>query len=132
MILMSLGLFLFSVPTLVHDELQRRADWRHARAPRVGARDAVQFVGPGEETVTLSGTAVAELQDGDASIDQLRDMAGTGTAWPLLDGAGRVWGTFVILAIDERHRHILADGRALTIDFGIDLLRVDVPEEPAP
>ena len=32
--LMSLGMFVFSLPTLAHDELQRRMDWRHARKPK--------------------------------------------------------------------------------------------------
>ena len=125
MILMSLGMFPFHVPTLAFDELQRRADWRHARTPRVGARDAVQYVGPGDETVSISGTAYAELSKGVASLDELRDMAGTGEAWPLVDGAGRVFGDFVITGIDERHKFLFEDGTARKIDFGIDLLRVD-------
>jgi uncharacterized protein len=123
--LMSLGMFAFSLPTLAHDELQRRTDWRHARNARVGARDAVQFVGPGEEQITLTGTAVAELQDGRASLDALRDMADQGDTWSLVDGRGRVFGAFVITAIDERHSLIGPDGTPLKIDFAIDLLRVD-------
>jgi phage protein U len=51
--LMSLGMFAFALPTLAHDELQRRMDWRHARTARIGARDATQYVGPGDETISL-------------------------------------------------------------------------------
>ena len=86
--LMALGMFLFDLPTLAHDELQRRASWRHARAARVGARDATQFVGPGEETISLSGAVYAEITDGRVSIEDLRTMAASGEAWPLLDGTG--------------------------------------------
>ncbi len=125
--LMSLGMFAFSIPTLAPDELQRRMAWRHAANPRIGARDAVQFVGPGEDTISLSGAAMAELQDGRASLDELRDMATTGDCWSLVDGAGRVYGAFVIVAIDERHKHLLPDGTARRIDFAIDLLAVDQP-----
>jgi len=123
--LMALGMFIFDLPTLAHDELQRRASWRHARSPRVGARDATQFVGPGEETVSLSGAVYAEITDGRVSIDDLRDMAASGEAWPLLDGTGTVFGDYVIEAIDERHAYLMTDGRAQRIDFAIDLLRVD-------
>ncbi|RSU55832.1 oxidoreductase [Sphingobium yanoikuyae] len=122
---MALGMFIFDLPTLAHDELQRRASWRHARSPRVGARDATQFVGPGEETVSLSGAVYAEITDGRVSIDDLRTMAASGEAWPLLDGTGTVFGDYVIEAIDERHAYLMTDGRAQRIDFAIDLLRVD-------
>jgi len=124
MILMSLGMFPFHVPTLAYDELQRRADWRHERSKRVGARDAVQFVGPGNDTISISGAAYAELSQGRASLDELRDMANTGEHWPLVDGAGRVYGSYVITAIDERHKHMFDDGTPRRIDFAVDLLCV--------
>ena len=129
--LMALGMFIFDLPTLAHDELQRRASWRHARSPRVGARDATQFVGPGEETINLSGAVYAEITDGRVSIDDLRTMAASGEAWPLLDGTGTVFGDFVIEAIDERHAYLMTDGRAQRIDFVIDLLRVAEKDEAA-
>lgn len=122
--LMALGMFIFDLPTLAHDELQRRASWRHARTPRIGARDATQFVGPGEETINLSGAVYAEITDGRVSIDDLRTMAASGEAWPLLDGTGTVFGDYVIEAIDERHAYLMIDGRAQRIDFAINLLRV--------
>lgn len=122
---MSLGLFVFSLPTLAHDELQRRADYRHPTSPRIGARDATQFTGVGTETISLSGSAYAELCQGAASLDDLRDMAARGEYWPLLNGAGQVFGDFVITGIDERHKVLFEDGTPRRIDFGIDLLRVD-------
>ena len=126
--ILSLGMFAFSIPTLAHDELQRRSDWKHARTGRVGARDASQYVGPGDDKISINGTAFAELSDGRASLDQLRDMANTGDAWPLLDGAGRVYGAFVIESIDERQKFFLPDGTPRRIDFGIDLALVEDPE----
>jgi len=123
--MMSLGLFLFSLPTLAYQELQRRTDFRHAQQPRVGARDASQFLGVGDETIALNGSAMAELQDGQASLDQLREMGASGEAWSLVDGSGRAYGAWVITGLDERHREFHPDGTARQIDFGIDLRRVD-------
>lgn len=125
--LMALGMFIFEIPTLAHDEMQRKAQWVHARSGRVGARDATQYVGPGAETVSLSGAVYSEITDGAVCIDQLRAMADEGDAYPLLDGTGLVFGNYVIEVIDERHAAIMADGRARRIDFAIDLLRVDDP-----
>lgn len=129
--LMALGLFVFSIPTLAYDELSRKASWRHAATPRIGARDAVQFTGAGEETVSIAGTAFAELADGQASIEQLRAMGASGETWALVDGAGQIWGSFVILTVDEKRRAFFPDGTPRQIDFAIELLRVDDAEVPA-
>lgn len=123
--LMALGRFPFSLSTIAHDELSRRTAWRHATSQRVGARDATQYVGPGEETIGFGGTAHAELTDGRASLDQLREMAGSGQSWPLVDGAGTVFGAFVIQTLDEQHKALFPNGTPRAIEFSIDLLRVD-------
>jgi phage protein U len=123
--LMALGMFVFSIPTLAYDDLSRKAAYRHAATPRVGARDAAQFTGPGEETVSISGSAFAEVGDGGASIARLRSMGETGESWALVDGAGLVWGSFVLLTVDEKHRAFFPDGTPRQIDFSIELLRVD-------
>lgn len=123
--LLAIGMFPFAIPTIVHDELKRRSSWIHATSQRVGARDATQFVGVGAETLSISGTAHAELSDGRASLDTLRDMAGTGNAWSVVDGAGQVYGAFVIQGIDEGLKELGPDGRPRKIEFSIDLLRVD-------
>lgn len=129
--MLALGMFVFALPTLAYDELQRRVSWKHPGTPRVGARDAVQFTGPGDDTISISGTAFAELSDGRASIDQLYEMGDSGEVWSLVDGTGRVYGAFVITGIDERQKHFFADGTARQIDFGLDLLRVDQEDEGA-
>ncbi len=124
-ILMSLGDFPFSLSTLAHDDLSRRTAWRHVTSARIGQRDATQYVGPGEETIGLGGTAHAELTDGRACLDRLRAMADTGDAFPLVDGTGMIFGAFVIVTLDEKHKALFADGTPRAIDFSIELLRVD-------
>ncbi len=127
--LMSLGMFVFSVPTLAFDELQRKTDFRHARNIRIGARDATQFIGPGDDTITLTGSAHVELSDGPASLDKLRDMGTSGETWPLVDGSGKHYGAFVIEGVDETGKAFLPDGTPRMIGFTVQLMRVD--EEPA-
>lgn len=120
--LLSLGMFVFAMDTLAYDELQRKRAWHFASNGRVGAKDAIQFTGPGLETITLSGSAHIDLADGEVSLDKLIEMSAEGESWPLVDGRGNVLGNFVITAIDQRHRHFLPDGQPRQIDFGIDLL----------
>lgn len=123
--LLSLGLFVFSMDSLPFNELQRRTDWRHAKSERHGARPASQYLGPGEDRVSISGTLVPEVAGSYSSLNRLREMAGSGDAWPLVDGAGTVLGAFRIVAVDERQSAHVAGGFARKVDFGIDLERVD-------
>ncbi|MNV99686.1 Phage P2 GpU [compost metagenome] len=52
-------------------------------------------------------------------------MGKSGEAWPLVDGAGRVYGAFVILSLDETQRSIMDNGVPRISDFSLALKRVD-------
>lgn len=123
--LLALGLFVFAMDSLPFNELQRRTDWRHAKADRHGRRPANQFIGPGEDKVTITGTLVPEIAGSYSSIERLREMAASGDAWSLVDGAGNQLGMFQIMAVDERQTAHVPGGLARKIDFAIDLDRVD-------
>lgn len=122
--LLALGLFVFQNDTLAPDELQRRTAWKHARASRVGARDASQFLGPGDDSVTLTGLLLPGVTGTFASLRKLREMADEGDSWPLVTGAGQVLGNFVILSLDERQAFLTVDGIPRRTDFSIELERV--------
>ncbi|MBO9710686.1 MAG: phage tail protein [Caulobacter sp.] len=121
--MMALGMFVFSLPTLAYEELQRRTSWRHVQNPRFGARAANQFLGPGDDLVSLSGRIPPELSDV-SSLATLRDLADAGDALPLVDGRGQVYGDFVIESLEERQAAFLDDGSPMRIDFGLELRRV--------
>ena len=126
--LLALGLFLFAIDTLPYAELQRRMDWRHGKAERHGARPASQYLGPGDDKITINGSIVPELagRGGSySSLSRLREMAASGDAWPLVDGAGTVLGSFRIMAVDERQSAHVPGGFARKIDFAVDLERAD-------
>lgn len=123
--MMTLGTFVFSLPTLAYQQLQRQNEWRHAASERVGARAAHQYLGPGEETIELSGSVAKELTAGEPSLNTLRDLAEDGTPLPLVDGRGYVYGAFVIQSIAETQGQFFRDGAARALDFTMRLLRVD-------
>ena len=122
---MILGMFVFSLPTLAYHELQRQTEWKHASTARVGLRDAHQYVGPGDDTITLSGWVAPELTGSLYSLDALRMMADTGKAWPLVEGTGRILGIWVIESISETSTLFFQDGAARRIEFSISLKRID-------
>lgn len=123
--LMSFGLFVFGMDTLAYDSYQRRRSWRHAATERFGARSARQYVGPGDDFVTLPGSLIPEIAGSVGAIDRLVEMAATGDPYPLVDGAGRQWGEYVLVNLDETGRNIVAGGLPRRIDFTIDLERAD-------
>jgi uncharacterized protein len=122
--LMCLGQFVFSLTTIAHQELQRKTKWRHARTNRVGARAASQFLGPGEDTITLPGVILPEFGSR-VSLDEIHTMADTGEAFVLVDGNGRSYGRYVITDKDETGSVLDQIGRPQRIEFTITLERVD-------
>ncbi len=128
--LLSLGMFVFELPALAYQELERRTDWRHSQNARVGIRAGNQFLGPGEDVITLTGTIPLELGDL-AALDTLREMGDAGESYPLVDGRGRVHGAHVILDLAERQTLPLADGTPRKTEFSLTLRHVDDPERQA-
>lgn len=122
--MMCLGQFVFSLQTLAYQELQRQTSWRHASNNRVGVRPASQFLGVGEETLTLPGVIVPEFGQR-ASLDEIHQMADTGSAFALVDGLGRVYGQFVITDKSETGTLFDLNGQPRRVEFSITLRRVD-------
>ncbi|MFM0642055.1 phage tail protein [Paraburkholderia metrosideri] len=123
--MMSLDQFVFSLATAPYKELQRRRNWKHRTSSRVGARDSSQFTGPGDDTITLSGTVAPESIGSIASIRQLADMGDTGDAYVLVDGAGNVYGAWIIDGLDETQTYHTPEGIPRKIEFSLTLKRVD-------
>jgi phage protein U len=128
--LLSIGMFVFGLPRIAYEELERRASWRFGETDRFGARAASQYLGPGPETITLNGVLVPEIAGSYGDIERLREMAATGESWPVLLGTGEVLGTYRIDNIDDRWRNIIGGGLPRAVDFAVDLTRVDDEPEP--
>ncbi|WP_445495675.1 phage tail protein [Photorhabdus sp. SF281] len=121
----ALGLFVFMLKTTPYQNFQHKQSWRHAFNSRVGVRPAWQFLGPENDTITLSGTLHPELTGGTLSLLVLKLMADSGKAWSFIGGNGAIYGMFVIESIDETKTEFFSDGVARKIDFTLTLRRVD-------
>ncbi|MGB7649316.1 MAG: phage tail protein [Pseudomonas fluorescens] len=123
--MLALGMFVFSLRTAAYQELQRQTDWRHASSSRVGAAPARQFIGRGDDAITLPGIIFPELAGSTLSLDALRLMANTGKAWPMVEGTGRIYGLWVIDSLSENKTIFFPDGTARRIEFTLSLKRTD-------
>lgn len=123
--MLALGMFVFSLSTLAYQELQRQTEWRHPSSSRVGAAPARQFIGRGDDSITLPGIIFPELAGTTLSLDALRLMANTGKAWPMIEGTGRIYGLWVIESLSETKTVFFRDGTARRIEFTLNLRRID-------
>lgn len=123
--LMTLGMFVFSVDTMLYQSLTRSREWRHATADRFGARAVGQYVGPGNDNIGISGLIVPEIAGRYSALETLADMAATGDSYPLMDGLGRILGHYRIVRIDEDHAVVMGGGLPRQIAFRIELERDD-------
>ncbi|WP_372168713.1 phage tail protein [Xanthomonas axonopodis] len=123
--MMSYGTFVFALDSAAYLQLQRQMSWRHATSERVGARAASQFLGPGDENIELSGLIAPELTGTRESLDTLRQLAAVGEPLPLVDGAGVVYGPYLLLSINETASLFFEDGTPRRIEFQLSLRRTD-------
>jgi len=127
--MMSLGQFVFSLPTLAYHEFQRQMEWKHPATSRVGERDAHQYVGKGDETINLTGWIAPGFNGNLDSLAELCSMADKGDAYVLVEGTGRVYGEFVITNMTEGKSVFLEDGYPRKVDFTVSLKRVDLGKQ---
>lgn len=120
-IMMALGDFRFSLDTAAYQDLQRKHAWRWPEIERIGARPARQFIGPGPETIDMTGTIYPSFRGGLSQIDDMRVQADKGEPLTLVDGSGKVWGQYAILSIGETQTTPFSDGTPRKVDFDISL-----------
>jgi len=123
--LATLGGFVFELKTVPYQQLQRSNQWRWSENARTGRRPAAQYLGPGEDAITLSGSLYPELTGGSADLDTLRAMAGEGKSFTFIDGEGHIYGLWFIVSIRETRSVLDEYGSAKKIEFEIGLKRAD-------
>ena len=123
--MLALGMFVFSLSTAAYLELQRQTEWRHASNSRIGTVPARQFLGRGDDAITLPGIIFPELAGSPVSLDAIRLMANTGKAWPMVEGSGRIYGLWVIESLSENRTIFFKDGTPRRIEFTLSLKRID-------
>ncbi len=129
-----LGVFPFSVNTAAYQQLQRNTSYSWASQGRLGHRvlkhlgvggPAYQFIGPGEETISLNGSIYPQYSGtvGRLSLSVLRLQADAGIALPLVSIGGLLLGRYIIEQIQETNTLFFGDGSPRKIDFTLSLKR---------
>lgn len=122
-IMMMLGSFKFFIHTAAYQELNRKTEYKWPSQHRFGQRPSSQFVGIGDETITLAGVIYPEYRGGFQVLNQMRSMAEMGRPLRLIDGLGKLWGEYVIESIDEKQTLFAAFGAPRKQEFSLSLRR---------
>lgn len=124
--LMCLGQFPFTTDTLTFTEIQRQRSWQYTDNAVAKGRKKRQFIGSGDDIITLPGLIYHEHGFGNRfALDELAAMADTGQGFVLVDGSGYLYGVYTIDSIDETKQVLLFNGVPRKVDFSIKLSRID-------
>lgn len=124
-VMLQLGSFQFGVTTAAYQELKRTTEWRWPGQEQFGKLAALQFVGRGNDTITLPGVIYPEYRGGLTQLDALRALGDTGEAQTMIDGRGNIVGKWVIERVDEGQQVFAAAGVPRRQEFTLQLRRVN-------
>lgn len=122
-IMMTLGGFQFGINTAAYQELSKNSEWRWPSQDRFGLPPALQFVGPGAESITLPGIVYPEWRGGVGQIETMRTQASNGEPLAMISGQGEYLGLWVIEWIEEKHSVFGDAGVARKQEFTLKLKR---------
>jgi uncharacterized protein len=121
--LLQLGAHQFEVAPLSYSQLQSRAEFRWPALDRLGREPALQFLGPGEKRITISGLIFPEAIGGWNRFRAFERSANAGQPMLMVLGTGHIFGRVVITAIGEVHDHIGYAGLPRKLSFDIEVAR---------
>ena len=119
--MMRLGSYKFCIYTAAYQELNRTTNYKWGEQAVFGDWDNLQFLGPGEDTQSLTGVVYPEFKGGTGQIDELRSLAATGVPQLLISGTGKILGYWVINSITEGQTKFAAFGVPRRQEFTINM-----------
>jgi phage protein U len=123
---MSLGSFIFTLQTATFQNKKESRTYRWNELAVIGDFPVYQYMGPGEQNISLEGVIYTEHgYDEERGLPAMRKVADSGEPLTLVDGAGNVYGKWVIVKLDESHSAFKADGTPKKISFSLQIKKVD-------
>ncbi|MBU2709296.1 phage tail protein [Zooshikella marina] len=122
--------FRFSRNTAAYQSSQQTHHYRWSQQERISNTPTHQYIGPGQQSLTLKGVIYPYYLGGLEQVEQLRNEAGRGKPFLLVEGTGSVLGHFVIESIESEQTYFLEDGRPQKITFQLSLSRYGDGDAP--
>ena len=122
--LLALGPVVFSAETLPPVAVRRGSRYRWASHEPLGSPPRREFVGVGDDTMTLNVSLGVGLGRR-VAVDALRALAARGAPHVLADSSGRLYGWWCVQGIHDASRRLNRDFSPLRSSVRVDLVRSD-------
>jgi uncharacterized protein len=91
----------------------------------MGGRQAREFMGEADETISLSGQLLPTKLGGLTELELAQGLSTSGTKVPVMRGDGRMLGWFAIEKVSEQHSDLTRLGVGFVVRYTLDLVKVD-------
>lgn len=124
--MLQFGPLTFSIDDRAYETLRRKTEYRWPQQNRLLRRPALQSLGIGSDSITLTGVIHTLLwihgkYVGAQCIEQARKVAANMTPYDLMDGRGNSMGRWVIKSIENADTDFFDNGAPRKQNFTIDL-----------
>jgi uncharacterized protein len=114
--------YYFGARGLPQTGLDRTIGYRWEPQNRIGRRPAMQFLGTGEETVSIKGVIYPPQFGSFDAFEQMREEAMMGIPRGMVTQYGRYYGVWCIKSIKDVQAPYWPDGSPRKVEFNIDLV----------
>jgi phage protein U len=122
--ILGVGPYRFKIVGLNYQSLDRKFEYRWKPQDRIGRRPAMQFLGPGMETVSLKGVLYPgdpRLGSGFKQLENMRKEAMFGVPRGVASSLGRYYGLWCITEITDVQSYFDPNGSPRKVEFTINL-----------
>ena len=120
-VMLALGPFRFEMGHATYQSLAMSQSWRWPQQARIGREPALQFTGREPAEIRLQGVLFPGFDAGLAQVEAMRELADRGEPLQLVDGLGRVWGSWVIVEVGDTRSVLMDDGQPRRVGFEVKL-----------
>ena len=120
-VMLGWGEFRFEIDTLAYQAFSLHQSWRWPEQARIQRDSALQFVGRSAAEIELKGVIYPSFKGGLGQIEAMRTLADAGKPQVLVDGLGRIWGSWVLVDIGDTRTLFTDDGQARKLEFTLKL-----------
>ncbi len=120
-VMLALGPFRFEMGSATYQSLAMSQSWRWPEQARIGREPALQFTGRDPVEIRLQGVLFPGFDAGLKQVEEMRALADLGKPLQLVDGLGRVWGSWVIVEVGDTRSVLMDDGQPRRIGFEMKL-----------
>ena len=120
-VMLALGPFRFEMGHATYQSLAMSQSWRWPEQARIGREPALQFTGRDPVEIRLQGVLFPGFDAGLKQVEEMRALADLGKPLQLVDGLGRVWGSWVIVEVGDTRSVLMDDGQPRRVGFDMKL-----------